>query len=344
MWQLNAALLSRPADLSALVRMSMSDPLQFFTGDGILGKMVQRLLNNESRNSDKMTKIDVLTILGNLAKKAAVPGQDARDELAGVLSSVSGWFDDYMHQEESDGQTGEPELHKCMLILIARIYDYELKSEDLLELTGGDRYLALATIVGLLEDGETYSTGIQVKSKAGEQQRAQWEHALVYHRYEKSLVVQISRLLRGFTHPNTFFSGSDGDDVSLHMVEEFSVEMDSLLELTMTTNLVEKITIAMHEALFVDDEDEEDEDDEDSLAQASSTKPFLEESDHIAVTCIHQFLQNLYFYGTGSSEAYRQHLLADTMLVPRLVLPYLERCVMHAEVLCQRADAYRYVV
>jgi len=35
----------------------------------------------------------------------------------------------------------------------------------------------------------------------------QWEHELVCQRYEKPLILQMCRLLRGFTHPGTYFEG-----------------------------------------------------------------------------------------------------------------------------------------
>jgi hypothetical protein len=36
-------------------------------------------------------------------------------------------------------------------------------------------------------------------------------------------------------------------------------------------------------------------------------------------------LQNLYFYATENIEEYRRHMLMETLLIPRLVLPYLDR-------------------
>lgn len=35
-------------------------------------------------------------------------------------------------------------------------------------------------------------------------------------------------------------------------------------------------------------------------------------------------------------DLYRQHMLSDTLLVPRLVLPYLDQCVRQAKLLCHR--------
>jgi hypothetical protein len=37
------------------------------------------------------------------------------------------------------------------------------------------------------------------------------------------------------------------------------------------------------------------------------------------------FPQNLYFYATECIEEYRRHMLMETLLIPRLVLPYLDR-------------------
>ena len=48
----------------------------------------------------------------------------------------------------------EPEMHKSMLLVLSRVYDYSLKTEDLLDLTNGNRQIALITVVSLLEDGE----------------------------------------------------------------------------------------------------------------------------------------------------------------------------------------------
>ena len=65
----------------------------------------------------------------------------------------------------------------------------------------------------------------------------------------------------------------------------------------------------------------------------------LTNKEHAAIIAAHTFLQNLYLYGgstTVMAELYRTHLICDTVLVPHLVLPYLERCVHHAQVLHRR--------
>ena len=136
-----------------------------------------------------------------------------------------------------------------MVLLLARCWDYKLKTEDVLELTQGNRRIALCTVVGLLEDGETYSTVLKQRQRPTEGQMAQWEHELIIQRYaplvsyycictsyicayslsacslyepvvskhyidsvvlllcrfEKPLLLQICRLLRGFTHPGCYF-------------------------------------------------------------------------------------------------------------------------------------------
>ena len=74
---------------------------------------------------------------------------------------------------------------------------------------------------------------------------AQWEHELVCERYERSLLLQICRLLRGFTHPGTYFAAST--DVALHGVERFATEMTTLLEITLRSRLVEKLAVALYD-------------------------------------------------------------------------------------------------
>lgn len=97
--------------------------------------------------------------------------------------------------------------------------------------------MSLCTVVGLLEDGETYSTELKQRQKPGSGQMGQWEHELVcqrwdvliclythelsvtalrlHYRYEKPLLLQVCRLLRGFTHPGTYFEAADGAELEL---------------------------------------------------------------------------------------------------------------------------------
>ena len=169
-WQLDAALLSRPVDLTTLVSMSLSDPQEFFKDD-TLHRMVKLLLNEgNERRSNHHTKLDVLGILSNLARD---PSQSVKDEIKMILQGVSEWFDEYLQSEpvggvDADGVPIEPEMHKTMLLVLSRTYDYALRTEDLLELSGGDRQTALVTVVALLEDGETYTTALTQRQMAGE--------------------------------------------------------------------------------------------------------------------------------------------------------------------------------
>jgi hypothetical protein len=52
-----------------------------------------------------------------------------------------------------------------------------------------------------------------------------------------------------------------------------------------------------------------------------------------AIHSIHGFIQNLYNYASADTDAYRAHMLSDTLLVPRLILPYLDKCVRQAAAL-----------
>jgi hypothetical protein len=200
-WLLDSALLSRPVDLTSLVTMSRNQP-DLILEDNTLHRLITVLLNEKNeKKSDKDTKLDVLNIMANVASG----GKNLASDVRMALQGVSEWFDDYIAQEDSDS-TQEPELHKAMVLLLARCYDYRLKTEDVLELTHGKRRIALTTVVGLLEDGETYTTELRQRQAPGQGQMAQWEHELICQRYERPLLLQICRLLRGFTHPVSLLS------------------------------------------------------------------------------------------------------------------------------------------
>lgn len=103
-----------------------------FLEDNTLHRLVTSLLNEKNASkSDKDTKLDVLNILANVAAS-----KNAVAEVRLALGGVSEWFDEYMAKEEGDaGGQQEPELHKAMVLLLARCWEYKLKTEDVLELT-----------------------------------------------------------------------------------------------------------------------------------------------------------------------------------------------------------------
>jgi len=406
-WQLNAALLSRPVDLTSLVSMSKTHPAKF-AEDDVLKKLVNMLLNEKNLNkADKDTKLDVLNILANVANtysyhnssagengspvKAPRPTETSSDGTAVVTSSsinnnkhspavnkiihttrslvrnalagISEWFDEYITEEYNasldadDDEESEPELYKSMVLLLARCWDYSLKTEDVLELTQGNRRIALLIVIGLLEDGETYSTVLKQKQKPGVGVVGQWEHELVCHRYEKPLVLQICRLIRGFTHPTTYFANleesSGGGEIAVQSVERFADEMDTLLALTLTSGVLEKLSIALYDCMFndelllIDDEETRSGDAVDSKESKGADSKgdvggprLLDESDHMAIICVHTYLQNLYFYATENNDEFRLHMLMDTLLIPRMILPYMDRCITHASILNKRANDY----
>ena len=336
-WQLDAALLSRPVDLTALVSMSKADPVKF-TEDNTLERLVNSLLNEKnSKKSDHDTKLDVLSILANVAGSS----NEANAVVSNALQAVSEWFDEYIATTEVDpGQ--EPELHKAMVLLLCRCWEYKLKTEDVLELTQGNRRVALCTVVGLLEDGETYSTELKQRQAPSVGKMAQWEHELVCQRYEKPLLMQICRLLRGFTHPGTYFEASQ-NEIALHGVERFADEMDILLDITLRSRLVEKLSSALYDCLFEAEEEADRlryEADPDASFDGEGFT-LLDEADHLAVSSVNAFLQNLYFYATENNDEFRNHMLVETLLIPRLLLPYLDRCVLHVKILNSRAEAYK---
>ncbi|GMH53121.1 hypothetical protein TrRE_jg10878, partial [Triparma retinervis] len=138
----------------------------------------------------------------------------------------------------------------------------------------------------------------------------------------------------------------------------FTSEISNLLAITLKSRLVEKLALALHDVLFSSDYDESDSDEDDwdsedddwtaekaTLRQQKALRQLerglLDGSDHRSISSVFAFLQNLYsFAGPERADVYRQHLLADTLLVPRLVLPYLNRCVAAANLLSRRAETY----
>lgn len=97
-------------------------------------------------------------------------------------------------------------------------------------------------MVGLLEDGETYSTELKQRQKPGQGKMGQWEHELVCHRYEKPLLLQICRLLRGFTHPGTYFESSTEELALYRYVFPFMVVVCVLFLILVWTSLPRKWT------------------------------------------------------------------------------------------------------
>jgi hypothetical protein len=73
-------------DLAALVSMSLSDEGGAFFEDDTLHRMVKILLNENSPKSDYNTKLDVLTILANLAKN---PMKHVKDEVCALAKHLS---------------------------------------------------------------------------------------------------------------------------------------------------------------------------------------------------------------------------------------------------------------
>ncbi|KAH8053626.1 hypothetical protein JL722_9472 [Aureococcus anophagefferens] len=349
-WLFDAAMLSSPMDLGSLVSLSLESPATISNEAGLLKRMVAVVLNGPGKRHKvgRQTRLDVLHILAN----CALTVDDGEKNAVRRAVRRGAWFDEYMAEEgvEMDavvalGELGaplspEPEIHKAMLVLLCRVFDYELRTEDLLELCRGNRRLALETVCGLLEDGEAVSTAVAQRQEAQGGQRAVWEKVVVAQRWERSLVAQACCLLRGFTHPATYFKAMDegfyflecGVELPEYCIEQFSLEMHGLLAVAMRDQLVEKLSYALHDALF------------------HGEARVLSNTEHAAVFAAHNFFQNLYLYGGGVdaplegpslAEIYRGHLICDTLLVPHLVLPYLERCIYHAQVLHRRHLASR---
>lgn len=277
---------------------------------GLLNRLVDKVLNapESSRRVDKEARLDVLRIMANCCKSDSV---FSKGKIQKVLAGVSSWFEKFC-ETQRESEKSDPELHKAMLLLLARAFDYKLKTEDVLELTSGDRKLALESVIGILEDGEIVVTEVKLCTNPTVGQRGQWEQREASIRYEKALVLQMCQLLLGFTRADTYFSSLEegfyfmeaGLELPEYCIEAFSVEVDHLLAVTKKSKLVEKLAIALNHELF-------------------SSGKVLEAEDHEAMSAVHGFLQNLYLYGCEDTDEFRHYLLADTLLVPHVVIPYL---------------------
>jgi hypothetical protein len=360
-WQLSAALLSRPVDLSALVTLSARSP-EAFMESSVLHRIAQLLNSPNVSVSDKKCKVDILAIFGNLARH-----EEHREAVRGVILTISEWFEEYMAAEEGGGAHAiaeevrsiddieDPALFKKMLITLARTYDYSLRSEDLLELTHDDTVLGLATVIGVLEEGFEEEVVVAKTRAAGRGACAQWEQRTVTRCHEKPLVLQLCRLLRGFTLPATYFKaeGGGGSDAAAmegaaadHRVDEFRGKINQLLAITLDCELVEKVTAALVTRVFPEEfeslqargsfgledggggSDGSDDDDDDAPVN-------LLHADHLSIISLQRFMHNLYnFANELYLPLFRQHLLVESRVTPDMILPYLQACLT----LC--AEAY----
>jgi hypothetical protein len=158
-------------------------------------------------------------------------------------------------------------------------------------------------------DGETYSTELVQRQKPSTGKVAQWEHELVCRHHEKAMLLQLCRLVRGFTHPTTYFSehsdravvaaaaastatstkrnsgssssSSANEGLALYSVDAFSSEMDALLAIALRTRVLEKLSMSLYDCLFAAEDER--------LANGTSSRSdecgceqevMLEEADH----------------------------------------------------------------
>jgi hypothetical protein len=195
-------------------------------------------------------------------------------------------------------------------------------------LTNQDTILGLATVVGVLEEGFQEITTIRKKRDAGEGKVAQWEQGIAYKPHEKKLVLQMCRLLCGFTQPGTYFKDAEGTDKE-HSIDEFNSKINQLLALTLDSELVEKVTEALCDCVFPDEYSSlvSKLDGKDTEQRSKSFS--LTDKDHKAIISMQGFLHNLYLY---ANELYlplfRQHLLVESRVTPDMILPYLHSCLV----------------
>ena len=106
------------------------------------------------------------------------------------------------------------------------------------------------------------------------------------------MILQLCRMLRGFTHCGAYFKVGDLD-ADEHQVDEFTDAMNRMLDVTMKSRVIEKLSMALHETLFSDALDAEHGDDDGAAARGRPLS-VMEDIDHEAVKALHEFVQNLY--------------------------------------------------
>jgi hypothetical protein len=151
-------------------------------------------------------------------------------------------------------------------------------------------------------DGETYSTELVQRQKPSTGKVAQWEHELVCHHHEKAMLLQLCRLVRGFTHPTTYFSehsnravaaatttsntkrdssSNSNEGLALYSVDAFSSEMDALLAIALRTRVLEKLSMSLYDCLFAaEDERLANGSRSDECSEGTEQEVMLEEADH----------------------------------------------------------------
>jgi len=55
-WMLNAAMLSQPVDLTAIVTLSKNNPEEFFKDDDVVFTLIHKLLNNPNSDMSDMVR------------------------------------------------------------------------------------------------------------------------------------------------------------------------------------------------------------------------------------------------------------------------------------------------
>ena len=62
-WMLNAAMLSRPADLTSLVTLSKQKPDRFFQDETVIFKLIQKLLNSQNEDISDLVRLSCIYML-----------------------------------------------------------------------------------------------------------------------------------------------------------------------------------------------------------------------------------------------------------------------------------------
>jgi hypothetical protein len=168
-----------------------------------------------------------------------------------------------------------------------RICDYRLKAVEVLEFVHGDLQLCLQII------GST----VKVTS------------------YEDSVMLSMMNILVGLVNPLVFYKSRN------ELMETiFSNHVNKMLQLSMSTNLLETIISAINTRWFM-----------------KPRKEGFDSTQHEIIIAFLTYIQSLNMYSSESTTAFRQHLLVATNIYIKLLSPYITTCVDFSPAL-ERSD------
>lgn len=313
---INDAIACCPIDLTKLLQIAYNQPHTYIYSRRTLERLVTLTLNqfdeNKSNKDVKLKMIDILSCM-------SIHSKDGLLEVKNALQVISEDYDSYI---SSESLKEEPKLNKAMIILLSRCWEYNLKAQDILELTKDNRKLAIHALLGLLNDCDKYYRH-DSSSKTS--------------KYNKELIFLLVKLFRGLTQPQAYFK----DEITVHSVEKFTDEIDNFIHYIYHTNIIQCISKVVYTCLFtIGIRDALNEEKSSKGGSKTSYNSTLKYKDHDSIINSNVFFQNIYYYTSYNGEEYAEQLLLNDSYIPLLVLPYLDRCIATCSLLNSQLDSF----